>query len=214
LINYLRESSGRGMVTSDLIARQGVPMADTDSTAGQHSSRKGRETEPRQLEQLHVIGATARHYAEQLSTQARAGDPCIDKILAYKDADAAYHDAVHMSWEARLMHTVFYNQQRYDIQVRSHAILPSEVEQADRAIAEDQKHIDRADKLTREYDAQAGAARVARHKAIEALKECRKHHPYEHECGERGGPGIRRPDGKCAAWADLEGGPEVVLGGD
>jgi hypothetical protein len=31
-------------------------------------------------------------------------------------------------------------------------------------------------------------------------KECAKH--KSHKCGELGGPGYRRPSGKCAAWND------------
>ena len=183
-------------------------MTDGSEQADRQSDLAGeRSRELPELEELRTIGAASRHYANELSTLVRAGDPCIDEILAYKDADAAYHDAVHQSWEARLMHTIFHTQLRLDVLVRDHAILPSEIEEADRQIAKDKAGLERADRHEHEAHAALNAAYRARHQAVEALRECRRRHPYEHECGERGGPGIRRPDGKCAAWSDLEGTP-------
>jgi hypothetical protein len=45
-------------------------------------------------------------------------------------------------------------------------------------------------------------ARIKRDLA--ALKRCRDDHPYEHHCGERGGPGVRRPgNGKCMGWDEI-----------
>jgi hypothetical protein len=40
---------------------------------------------------------------------------------------------------------------------------------------------------------------------LAALKRCREDHPYEHHCGERGGPGVRRPgpNGKCMSWDEI-----------
>jgi len=39
---------------------------------------------------------------------------------------------------------------------------------------------------------------------LAALKRCRDDHPYEHHCGERGGPGVRRPgNGKCMGWDEI-----------
>lgn len=44
----------------------------------------------------------------------------------------------------------------------------------------------------------------ARKRTAEAEKQrtndCAKH--KAHKCGEKGGPGYRRPGGKCAAWSD------------
>lgn len=40
---------------------------------------------------------------------------------------------------------------------------------------------------------------------LAALKRCREHDHYEHHCGERGGPGVRRPGGgKCMSWHEIE----------
>jgi hypothetical protein len=40
---------------------------------------------------------------------------------------------------------------------------------------------------------------------LAALKRCREHDHYEHHCGERGGPGVRRPGGgKCMSWREIE----------
>lgn len=40
--------------------------------------------------------------------------------------------------------------------------------------------------------------------ATQTLRDCRDKNPAKGGCGSRGGPGVRRPDGKCAGWDDWE----------
>lgn len=56
---------------------------------------------------------------------------------------------------------------------------------------------DRQSEAHRELqDAQKRTAEAERART----KDCEKH--KHHKCGEKGGPGYRRPSGKCAAWND------------
>ena len=52
------------------------------------------------------------------------------------------------------------------------------------------------------------SSKAAIKRDLAALKRCRDDHPYEHHCGERGGPGVRRPPGgpddKCMGWKEIE----------
>ncbi|HET6166412.1 MAG TPA: hypothetical protein VFE07_06255 [Marmoricola sp.] len=146
----------------------------------------------------------SRHYAEQFASQGEAGDPCIDKVLAYKDSHTAYVDAHHRQWEAVLNRTIARQQLRISTLSRNSCVTPSCFEDADKQIAADQRGVASADAEVHKTAQSLSDAWQARHEAIADLKACRDQHPYEHECGERGGPGVRRPDGKCAAWTDLE----------
>lgn len=51
-------------------------------------------------------------------------------------------------------------------------------------------------------DAALKALKEARKRAAEAQAARSKACHKPHHCGERGGPGYRRPGGKCAAWSD------------
>lgn len=146
----------------------------------------------------------ARHYAQEFAAQGTATDPCIDKIMAYKDAQSAYQDARHVHWEAVLQRTIAKQQVRISVLARNRCMTPSCFAAADREIAQNEADVAKADEVVHETATALTSAADARHSAIDDLKDCRQHHPYEHACGERGGPGVRRPDGKCAAWSDLE----------
>jgi hypothetical protein len=70
-------------------------------------------------------------------------------------------------------------------------------------IDEHESYIDEQDAAAEVWDTEHETAVPHFEKSLTALEDCRKKHHYEHDCGERGGPGIRRDDGKCYSWAEL-----------
>src|SRR5690348_6120814 len=83
----------------------------------------------------------SRHYADQFARQGEEGDPCIDKVLAYKDTHTAYVEAHHRQWEAVLNRTIARQQLRISELSRGSCVTPSCLEDADKQIAEDERGV-------------------------------------------------------------------------
>jgi hypothetical protein len=158
------------------------------------------------IEVLRTERTVAEHIARQFQNQGKAEDPCAEQVQRYKDAQAEVNDKRHSYFEARLVANSAHQQVTIDRLTKRLCTTNACRHQADVYIARDSAAANELDQAAGQAKADYEASKVTRDAAIGGLRECRQQHPYEHECGERGGPGIRRPDGRCYSWEELQRG--------